>query len=174
MEILAESGLIEVMYDFSGIRLTPKILDKVGDAGKIEKKLNAVERLEGIRRELLDAENMFVFSERDIGRKVENAKVHFREIEKLDISQENLGQLKNKAIELDNFIKVFEEKIDSLEKSALEMRKEVDAFSSAMDKQQTKKIGFRFPFLNIFTKVRSALKRRRGEKKDISDKLSAA
>ncbi|MBI5224671.1 hypothetical protein HY989_02280 [Candidatus Micrarchaeota archaeon] len=173
VEILAESGLIDVRYDFSGIRLSPKILDKGGDAGKVEKKLNAIERLEGIKKELQDAENMFIFSEKDISRKVENAKAHFREIERLDFSGENSIQLKNKALELDNFIKVFEEKIDSLEKNALEMRKEVDSFSLQIDKQQTKKMGFRMRFSNIFSKVRGAFRRRRGEKKDISDNLTA-
>lgn len=164
-EILAESGLIDVRYEFSGIRLFPKMVKKEVDDLKLDKdkKFNIYDRIENIRKELMDAENMFVFSEKDIRRKVENAKAHFREIEKLDLSSENPGAVKSKIADLDSSIKVFEEKIDSLEKSALDMRKEVDAFEEQLDKQKSQKslLKIHNPFAGIFRKVKERIKHRR-------------
>ncbi|HLC47944.1 MAG TPA: hypothetical protein VJI13_02620, partial [Candidatus Norongarragalinales archaeon] len=67
-EILAESGIIDVRYEFSGIRLSPKIVKKEAAASSAGKKDSATDRLEGVKRELQDAENMFIFSEKDIRR----------------------------------------------------------------------------------------------------------
>jgi hypothetical protein len=172
-EILAESGLIDIRYEFSGIRLFPKIVRKETDEpikGKAEKKQTVYDRIESIKRELSDTENMFIFSEKDIRRKVENAKAHFREIEKLDLSGENIPTLRIKIGELEGSIKIFEEKVDSLEKAALEMRKEVDVFQSQLEKQRVSRNFFRMiklPSMNIVSKVKGVLRRR---KKDIADK----
>ncbi|MFH1442732.1 MAG: hypothetical protein ABIG96_01745 [Candidatus Micrarchaeota archaeon] len=166
-EILAESGLIDVRYEFSGIRLFPKMVRKDDDGkGKAERKLTAAERLEGVKRELLEAENMFIFSEKDVRRKVENAKAHFREIEKGDLSQENIESMRAKAADLDSSIRVFEEKIDALEKAALEVRTEVDSFISHLEAQQGRKGGFKLPFAKVFSRIKNAFRRRKPEKKD--------
>ncbi len=159
-EILAESGLIDVRYEFSGIRLSPKIVKKETEEERnkgVSKKLTTIERLDGIKRELNDAEKMFEFSEKDIRRKVDNAKVHFKEIEKLDLSAENSNALRNKMKELDSSIKVFEDKIDSLEKAALDMRKEVDEFEAEIGKHEGPKdfgipaiTGLLAPIIKIF------------------------
>ncbi|MFH0971892.1 MAG: hypothetical protein V1835_04985 [Candidatus Micrarchaeota archaeon] len=171
-EILAESGLIDVRYEFSGIRLTPKIVRKEGDdaKGKAERKLTLAERMDGIGKELQDAENMFVFSEKDILRKVENAKVHFKEIEKYEISEQSIPVLKKKAFELDSSIRVFEEKIDSLEKATLDVRKEVDMFAGQVEKIQVGRGGFRLPRFGlgrILTKIKTVFRRK---KKDVAEK----
>ncbi len=171
-EILAESGLIDVRYEFSGIRLFPKIVKKDLEAsGKMERKLTAVDRVDGIKRELLDAENMFIFSGKDIQRKIDNAKAHFREIEKLDISEENLPSLRNRTVELDASIKVFEEKIGILQEQALEMRREVDAFAAELEGRMPERKALRLPklsFSKLISKVKGAFRRR---KKDVSDRM---
>ncbi|MFH1750407.1 MAG: hypothetical protein ABH863_01890 [Candidatus Micrarchaeota archaeon] len=133
-EILAESGLIDIRYEFSGIRLFPKIVKKETalDASVTGKKLSVIDRLDGVKKELTDAENMFVFSERDILRKVENAKAHFREIERLDISAEKPEELLRKFAELDSSLLVFEKKIESLTKAAVDVKQEVDGFEAQL------------------------------------------
>jgi hypothetical protein len=153
-EILAESGLIDVRYEFSGIRLFPKIVKKDGlddAAGKV-KVLSVVDRLEGVKRELTDAENMFIFSGRDIIRKVGNAKAHFREIEKLSFPEEKAREIGAKMNELDSSLLIFEEKIAILQQAAVDIKQEVDAFKgqvSTMD--PSRKAGkFKLPSIDSF------------------------
>lgn len=164
-EILAESGLIDVRYDFSGIRLSPKIVKKEAgeDKGAAVRKLTVIDRLEGVKRELIDAENMFVFSEKDIRRKVENAKAHFREIEKLDLSQENPENIKRKVAELDTSVRVFEDKISAFEKAAVEVQQEVDAFELQLEKSASIGKVLRLPSLNLkglISRISSKVRRR--------------
>ncbi|MEK6954577.1 MAG: hypothetical protein AABX01_06200 [Candidatus Micrarchaeota archaeon] len=163
-EILAESGLIDVRYEFSGIRLFPKIVKKEGldDAAGKAKVLSVVDRLEGVKRELTDAENMFIFSGRDIIRKVENAKAHFREIEKLSFPKENAKELDAKMNELDSSLLIFEEKIAILQQAAVDIKQEVDAFKAQVQiLDPSRKTGrIKFPSLgNFIRKITGKMRR---------------
>jgi len=160
-EILAESGLINLKYEFSGIRLTPKLVKtddpKQGDA----KARGVLERVNSVEQELKGASDMFAFSEKDISRRVEAVRSHFREIESLELKDEDVEPLKRKTLNLMSQTRVLEDNIDALRKESTGVEQEMATFISRLELHPQARRGVLGRIKGIFSKAAARIRRRK-------------
>lgn len=162
-EILAESGLINLKYEFSGIRLTPKLVKadeaKPGDGGAKGK--GVLERVNSVEQELKSASDMFAFSEKDISRRVEAVRAHFREIEALELKGEEVEPLKRKTLALMSQTRVLEDNVEALRKQAAGVEQEMASFNQRLEAHPQQRKGIIGRIKGAFSKVAARLRRKK-------------
>lgn len=138
-ETLQKSNLIEIKYSFTGIRLTPKKPNGNGHSGAGSSLALAtdapstIRRIEAIRDELLQAQNLIVFSEKEIRNKMARAKVHFEQIKNDEISFEAARLSMGRMRDLEISLRSLEERADSLGKAAFEIRQHMGGLEGMLE-----------------------------------------
>ncbi len=137
-ETLHEIGLIKIRFGLTGIRLIPL---QNGDNGiKIAGALNgpaapipSIVRIDAIRQELAQAENLFVFSEREIKKKMEGAKTHFIELERLEFTQDTAKISKGKMKDMEASLRALEERVNSLGRATMDIRQHMGGLEGKLE-----------------------------------------
>lgn len=162
-EILAESGLINLRYEFSGIRLTPKLVKaedaKPGEAGA--KGRGVLERVNSVEQELKSASDMFAFSEKDISRRVEAVRSHFKEIESLEVKDEEVEPLKRKTLALMSQTRVLEDNVEALRKQAAGVEQEMASFQQRLEAHPQQRRGILGRIRSVFSRAASKFRRKK-------------
>ncbi|MFH1106793.1 MAG: hypothetical protein V1787_02760 [Candidatus Micrarchaeota archaeon] len=162
-DILAESGLINVKYEFSGIRLTPK-LAMPADAKPSQappRRTTVLERFSGVEKELKGASDLFVFSEKDLSRRLEAVQAHFQEIERMSLTTEETEAMRRMAPALIIETRGFEEKVGALKARAALLEAEVEAFRKLLDEDAPRRRGIVHRVRAAISGVASGLRRRK-------------
>ncbi|MFH1200190.1 MAG: hypothetical protein V1708_03925 [Candidatus Micrarchaeota archaeon] len=153
-EILAESALINLKYEFSGIRLTPKLVkaDIPGAGLRSPAGKSALSRVGLVNDELKSATDMFAFSQKDIARRIEAVRTHFREIEATQVNDAEVEQLQRQTLELMRLVRILEANCEALRKEASSVEDEMAAFQTRLEQHPKPRRGF-------LGRIRSALSR---------------
>ncbi len=151
-EILAESGLIHLKYEFSGIRLTPQLVNKEESKAPQERKKTVLERLIEIHDEVRSVAGMVVFSQKDVERRLDIIREHFREIEELDLRGDDLDELKRRVEELLNDLEQIQMQLADEQKKTAGVREEMKKFEGEVVKHRGKK-GFGNRFLQNVSRL---------------------
>ncbi|MBU1197070.1 hypothetical protein KJ765_01010 [Candidatus Micrarchaeota archaeon] len=141
-EVLAESGLIHLKYEFSGIRLSPQLVQKHDVSTEREPKdQSPLQRMNEIKTELDSVEGMLDFSQKDIGRRIDNITEHFRETERMDLENENTQDMTRHIDGLLHQMEMIQAKVTLLETKAQKAREEMKRFERELEMHGGKTAG---------------------------------